>query len=231
MATCSITKLSIAQYHNRMTDEFPRRGLLQDPRIAFFDHHAPTWDQTGPNPISTLQRLNELKAKLGLRTGMDVLEVGCGTGLVTGWLAEMVRPGKVLAIDFSPEMLMKARERRVEAEFALADICRAEPLPFRQFDLVLCFNSFPHFRDQPTALRQMSRHLKPGGRVTVLHLAGSDHLNAFHHQVGGAVGHDFLPPAKHWSTMAENAGLRLTLAEDQSDLFLVQAEGLPNLET
>ncbi len=214
-----------------MTHPSFARGLIQDPRIAFFDHHAPTWDQTGPDPVRTLQRLNELKLKLGLRTGLDVLEVGCGTGLVTAWLADLVRPGKVHAIDFSPAMLRKARERRVEAEFVLADICQAEPLALGQFDLVLCFNSFPHFRDQPTALRQISRHLKPGGCLTVLHLAGSDHLNNFHHKIGGAIGHDFLPPAKEWSTLLNRAAFRLLLAEDQSDLFLVQAEALPNLET
>jgi ubiquinone/menaquinone biosynthesis C-methylase UbiE len=193
-----------------------------DPRIAFFDLHAPTWDKTGPDPVATLQRLTELDGRLGLQPGMDVLEVGCGTGQITGWLSERVRPGKVLAIDFSPAMLGKARERHLDAEFALADICLEGP-SLGLFDFVLCFHSFPHFRDQPAALRQIRRHLKPGGRLIVLHLAGSDHLNSFHHQIGGAVGHDFLPPAKHWSTMAEEAGLRLTVAEDQPDLFLVQA--------
>lgn len=194
-----------------------------DARIAYFDQQAPTWERTGPDPALTLKRLNELNGRLGLEPGMELLEVGCGTGQITGWLAEKVRPGKVLGIDFSPAMLSKARERRLAAEFALVDIC-AEGPPLGLFDFVLCFHSFPHFRDQPAALRRIRQHLKPGGRLTVLHLSGSDQLNAFHHQIGGAVAHDFLPPAKHWSSLAESVGLRLTLAEDRPDLFLVQAE-------
>ena len=194
-----------------------------DPRIAFFDHHAATWDQTGPDPAATLRRLQELNGRLGLRAGLDVLEVGCGTGQITRWLADRVKPGKVVAADFSAAMLAQARERGVDADFVLMDICGEEAAQ-RQFDVVLCFHSFPHFRDQAAALRQIARHLKPGGQLMVLHLVGSAQLNAFHHKVGGAVGHDHLPPAGAWAGLLQPAGLNLTEAVDREDLFLVRAE-------
>jgi SAM-dependent methyltransferase len=197
-----------------------------DPRIAFFDQHAPTWDQTGPDPAATLRRLQELNGRLGLRAGMDVLEVGCGTGQITGWLAGLVKPGKVVAADFSPAMLAQARERGVDADFVLLDICREQPVQ-RQSDVVLCFHSFPHFRDPGAALRQLARHLKPGGWFLVLHLVGSTQLNAFHHKVGGAVGHDHLPPASQWPELLRPLGLRVTEAVDREDLFLVRAELSP----
>ncbi len=194
-----------------------------DPRIAFFDHHALTWDQTGPDPVATLRRLWELDGRLGLRTGQDLLEVGCGTGQITGWLADRVKPGKVVAADFSPAMLAQARARGLNADFVLLDICRNESAD-RPFDVVLCFHSFPHFRDQKAALRQIAHHLKPGGQLLVVHLTGSAKLNAFHHQVGGPVGHDHLPPASEWSALLHPVGLKLTEAEDSEDLFLVRAE-------
>ena len=194
-----------------------------DPRVAFFDHHAPTWDQTGPDPAATLRRLQELNGRLGLRPGMDVLEVGCGTGQITGLLADLVKPGKVVAADFSPVMLAQARERGVDADFVLMDIC-GEGSAHRDFDVVLCFHSFPHFRDQAAALRQMTRHLKPGGHLLVLHLVGSAQLNAFHHKVGGPVGHDHLPAASQWPELLQPVGLRVTEAVDREDLFLLRAE-------
>jgi len=194
-----------------------------DPRIAFFDHHALTWDRTGLDPATTLRRLQELNGRLQLQAGRDVLEVGCGTGQITRWLADLVKPGKVVAADFSPAMLAQARGRGVDADFALMDICREEPVQ-RQFDVVLCFHSFPHFRDQATALRQVRRLIKPGGRLLVLHLAGSVPLNAFHQQVGGPVAQDRLPPAAEWPALLEPAGLRLVSAEDREDLFLVTAQ-------
>jgi len=194
-----------------------------DPRIAFFDHHALTWDRTGLDPATTLRRLQELNGRLQLQAGRDVLEVGCGTGQITRWLADLVKPGKVVAADFSPAMLAQARARGVDADFVLMDSCREEPVQ-RQFDVVLCFHSFPHFRDPAAALRQIVRHLKPGGQLLVLHLSGSAQLNAFHHKVGGAVGHDHLPPSSHWPELLRPAGLHVTEAVDREDLFLVRAE-------
>lgn len=196
---------------------------VADPRVAFFDRLAPTWDQSGPNPVATLQRLRELKDLLGLRAGMDLLEVGCGTGQITGWLADCVRPGRVVGADFSPAMLARARARGIDAEFELLDICR-EGAAQRAFDAVLCFHSFPHFRDQAAALRQVAGQLKKGGQLVVLHLVGSEQLNAFHHQVGGAVGHDQLPAAAQWPALLEPAGLILTQAIDDTGLFLVKAD-------
>jgi demethylmenaquinone methyltransferase/2-methoxy-6-polyprenyl-1,4-benzoquinol methylase len=198
----------------------------QDPRIAFFDRQAPTWDVQGPDPVNTLRRLGELDGQLGLAPGQDLLEVGCGTGQITGWLAQAVRPGRVVAVDFSAAMLERARARGLEAEFRLVDICVEQPAG-EAFDVVLCFHSFPHFRDSAAALRQIARLLKPGGRLSVLHLAGSAPLNAFHQQVGGAVGHDRLPPAAEWPMLLEAAGLRLISAEDREDLFLLKARLAP----
>ncbi len=191
--------------------------------MAFFNGQAATWDQTGPDPAATLRRLEALNGRLGLGAGQDVLEVGCGTGQITGWLADRVRPGRVVAADFAPAMLAQARSRGVEADFVLMDICREEPVA-RQFDVVLCFHSFPHFRDQAAALRQVARLLRSGGQLLVLHLAGSGPLNAFHRQVGGAVGQDHLPPAAGWAAMLRLVGLNLAEAVDREDLFLVRAE-------
>jgi len=191
-----------------------------DPRIAFFDGHAPTWDQSGPNPAVTLHRLDELAHRLGLQPGQDLLEVGCGTGQITAWLADRVKPGRVTAVDFSPGMLAQARARGVDADFELRDICLPAPAS-KRFDVVLCFHSFPHFRSQAEALKQIATLLKPAGRLLVVHLAGSAQLNAFHHKVGGPVGHDHLPPSGRWTSLLAPAGLQILEAADQDDLFLL----------
>lgn len=194
-----------------------------DPRLEFFDRQAPTWDATGPDPAATLGRLRELGGRLGLGRGMDLIEIGCGTGQITGWLLDQVRPGRVVAVDFSRAMLDRARGRGLGAELRQADICVEQPVLGR-FDVALCFHSFPHFRDPAAALRQIARHLKPNGRLIVMHLAGSAQLNAFHANLGGAVGGDRLPPAAEWPGLVRPAGLRVTEAVDEAALFLVKAE-------
>lgn len=194
-----------------------------DPRIGFFDEHATHWDDDPMTQARVRERLQELRPLLGFQSGWDVLEVGCGTGQITGLLAEWVRPGRVTAVDFSPAMLARARAKGIAAEFREADICRAPPA-VRAYDLALCFQSFPHFRDPDAALRHLAAALKPEGRLVILHLAGSAQVNAFHREVGGAVGADQLPALAEWPVRLRGAGLDLVRCTDQPDLFLVEAE-------
>jgi len=92
--------------------------------------------------------------------------VGCGTGQITGWLAARVKPGRVMAADFSPAMLAQARGRGLHADFVLLDICRDGPVR-RRFDVVLCFHSFLHFRDPPTQTAAQAAHDGLAAAVTL----------------------------------------------------------------
>ncbi|MCW5554924.1 MAG: methyltransferase domain-containing protein [Verrucomicrobiae bacterium] len=220
----SITnRASITQPHFRVPGaRSPGPPSHSDPRIAFFNHHAPTWEKDGEDTAQVLQRLESLRPRLGLQPGQDLLELGCGTGRLTQWLADSVRPGRVIAADFSPEMLAQAQARNVDAEFWLMDICAAPPAR-ELFDVVFCFNAFPHFRDKPQALRGVSQLLKPGGRLIILHLAGSAHLNHFHSQLAHPVCHDLMPTREEWPGLLGGAQMELQSFTDEVELFLLSA--------
>lgn len=196
---------------------------VPDPRIAFFDDLAGRWDEAGQSPIETVERVAALADHLAIRPGEAVLEVGCGTGQLTGWLAEQAAPGTVVAVDFAPAMVAQAQAKGIPAEFRVTDVCGGD-LGADRFDLVLCFHSFPHFRDHQAALQNLARALKPGGRLLVMHLSGSEAINAFHSGVGGAVSGDYLPAADAWPALLAAAGLRLVSLVDRDDLFLLRAE-------
>jgi|SRR5208283_5712556 demethylmenaquinone methyltransferase/2-methoxy-6-polyprenyl-1,4-benzoquinol methylase len=199
-----------------------RGQAATDPRIAFFDHHAPTWDADADEVARTLSRLRQLCGNMGLRPGQSVLEVGCGTGRITCWLAETVKPGRVVAMDFSPAMLRQAQARGVNANFRLFDIC-GETSMEEQFDVVLCFHAFPHFRDHRRALCNIRNLLAPGGQLVILHLASSAELNEFHAQVSHPVCHDHMPEKNRWPGMLAACGLRLLSLTDEPGLFLLKA--------
>ncbi len=153
--------------------------MKSDPRIAFFDALAKGWDNEQPARDSMVEGLAKWRDHLGLRPEMSLLEVGCGTGKTTGWLAKQVMPGRVTAIDFSPRMIEQALAKQLDADFHHMDICCVVPGQAR-FDVILCLHSFPHFRDQAAALRHCAAALTSTGRLIVMHLAGSDHINRFH---------------------------------------------------
>lgn len=195
---------------------------LEDPRMAFFDHHAPTWDDKPDEVARTLQRLTELRDQIGLHPGRSVLEIGCGTGRITGWIAEQVQPGRVVAVDFSLAMLARAQARTINADFRPMDIC-GEIATDERFDVVFCFRAFPHFRDPLRALRNIRSLLHANGQVVILHLASSMELNHFHSKLAHPVCHDHLPPSEAWPGMLANADLSLVSLLDEPGLYLLKA--------
>lgn len=117
----------------------------------------------------------ELIERAALRPGERVLDVACGTGVVTRLAAERVgAAGTVTGVDMNPGMLAVARSittpgMSIEWYEATAE---ALPLPDEAFDVVLCQISLQLFEDRLAALRDMWRVLRPGGRV-VLNVPGA----------------------------------------------------------
>jgi ubiquinone/menaquinone biosynthesis C-methylase UbiE len=194
-----------------------------DPRIAFFDRLADEWDDSEHDSMETIGRIEQHTELLDLQSGHRLLEVGCGTGQLTGWLADRVRPGRIVAVDFSQKMLAKAASKGISADFRAADVCR-DDLGHGEFDVALCFHSFPHFRDQSAALRNLARCLKSSGRLIVMHLRGRAAINTFHQGVGGVIATDLLPTDQQWGKWLNSAGLRLTKLIDEAELFFLRAD-------
>jgi ubiquinone/menaquinone biosynthesis C-methylase UbiE len=114
-------------------------------------------------------RLIEMAA---LRPGERVIDIACGTGLVTFRAADLVGPsGAVLGTDISEAMAAAAREEAARRQLAWVTATRmdAEALdvPDAAFDVALCALGVMYVPDPVAALREMRRVLKPGGRAVV----------------------------------------------------------------
>lgn len=97
-----------------------------------------------------------------------VLDVACGTGVVTRRAREEVGPtGAVAGLDPTPGMLAMARRVTPEGIDWHEAPAEAMPLPDGAFDAVLCSMGLQFFADRAQALREMRRLLAPGGRVVV----------------------------------------------------------------
>ncbi|PQJ35009.1 hypothetical protein BSZ35_10730 [Salinibacter sp. 10B] len=109
----------------------------------------------------------------------DVLEIGCGTGFNTQWLASCA--GRVVAVDFSEAMLETARTRLEETDVALWRLDVTEPWPFDggQFDCVVSTLVLEHVERLGPIFREARRVLRSGGRF---------YLSELHpyRQLGGA---------------------------------------------
>ncbi|MGH3936790.1 MAG: methyltransferase domain-containing protein [Pseudonocardiaceae bacterium] len=119
-----------------------------------------------PTPLAT--DLIETAAPL---PGEYVLDVACGTGVLTRLAAQRVgTAGRVVGVDLTPSMLDVARSipappgASIEWREANAE---ALPLPDESFDLVLCQLGIMFVADRPAAVREMRRVLSSGGRVAI----------------------------------------------------------------
>jgi len=104
---------------------------------------------------------------LGVTAGQTVLDVACGTGVLTREAASRVGPaGLVVGLDGNPGMLSVAANLAPTVRWCHGD---AELLPFRDgaFDAIACQFGLMFFTDRRQALLEMRRVLAPGGRLAV----------------------------------------------------------------
>lgn len=108
----------------------------------------------------------------GLTAGWNCLDVGCGTGLITHWLAEQTGPtGVVLGIDISESFLDQARTLAEQhemrhARFAFSD-ASAQDLGAASFDLVYARCLLSHLPQPSRVLHRMVALTKPGGVICI----------------------------------------------------------------
>jgi SAM-dependent methyltransferase len=104
-----------------------------------------------------------------LRSGLSLLDVGCGPGTLTADLARLVAPGRVTAVEPDEAVLALARDECsargvTNVDFAVADV-HALDQPDASFDVVHAHQVLQHLADPVRALREMRRVCRPGGIV------------------------------------------------------------------
>jgi malonyl-CoA O-methyltransferase len=131
-----------------------------------YDEWAGCYD-TRPNPL-TMAEGKILRKLLGNVKGKKILDVGCGTGRHAIALAK--DGASVTGVDFAEAMLVAARAKADGLDVCfLAGELQSIPLQ-EQFDVVLCSLVFNHVEDLVPGFQEMSRLVRPGGRIIVTDL-------------------------------------------------------------
>ena len=153
---------------------------------AFFDRCAPWWDD---DMIRNEVTITTILDNCGIKGGMDVLDVACGTGVL---FPDYQKRGvaSLTGIDISPEMAKIAAAKFPEATVICGDV---EETQFdRQFDAVMVYNAFPHFPEPARLIEALAKVVKPGGRLSVAHSMSRAQLQQHHAGRAMAVSIDLL---------------------------------------
>ena len=135
-----------------------------------------------PERIESM-RIPELIARLEIRKGMVLADVGAGTGILTGPLALATGPeGVVYASDIDKALLAHVEKRAASSRLPNVRIVLGsftDPLLPQQVDLALMNDVLHHVQDRASYLKNLARHLKKGGRLAIVDYTadGSPHRN------------------------------------------------------
>jgi demethylmenaquinone methyltransferase/2-methoxy-6-polyprenyl-1,4-benzoquinol methylase len=139
-----------------------------------FDSVAPKYDLMNDLMSMGLHRVWKAftVTVANIREGYQVLDIAGGTGdLALAFAKKVGASGRVVHTDINEAMLRTGRDRLLDAGVALPTlVCDAEKLPFpdNHFDVVSVAFGLRNMTHKDLALAQMSRVLKPGGKLLVL---------------------------------------------------------------
>ena len=192
----------------------------------FFNSRAHQWDS--PQDSDKLIRLENIFRKFGIYPQRNVLDVGCGTGILHPIITRMKKdPVRLFELDFSESMIKQGREKFKKDSLLHTLYIHADgeqlPLLNDSIQWIIAFAVVPHLSDKRKAIREWHRVLDLQGTLIILHLMGSDRLNEFHASAGDEIARDHLPSAANFASSLQESGYCIKEAVDQDDLYLIHA--------
>jgi predicted methyltransferase len=117
------------------------------------------------------QKPHEVIQALGLKPDAAVADIGAGTGYFSARLANMLREGRVYAVDIEPDMVKYVAERaRREGLANIVPVTGAADSPRlpAKVDMALFVDVYHHIEERGRYFRNLRGALKPGGRVAII---------------------------------------------------------------
>lgn len=158
----------IVAYYDETWFDYRALWLNKDNRAIHFGY----WDDGAKNHADSLVAMNRLMAQaVGVTNGDRVLDAGCGVGGTSMWLAEAL-DAEVVGITPVQGQVERANryatERQLETKVSfLKDDYHSTSFDDASFDVVWAQESLCHSHDKEVFSKEMSRVLKPGGRLVI----------------------------------------------------------------
>lgn len=181
----------------------------------FFDSLAPVWDDRADDDLT---RVSQLFKRLDIQNGDKVLDLACGTGVVTG-LIHRFSCTPVHGLDISIEMIARAKAKYARDDYASFE--QGDFLSWKggRYDYIVIYNAYPHFVDVAAFKNALLEHLVPGGRFAIVHSIGRAKLAQHHHNLSANISRNIDAPKEE--AVAYQDCFDIFLAEEGEDFYLL----------
>ena len=131
--------------------------------IEYFNKRALTWDEHAKSDIKNIRKLLN---RTSIKEGEVVLDVACGTGILTPLLYDLTKT-RVIGVDISQEMIKIAKQKYNNNKnliFVCEDFINMKN---NKFDKIFIFNAYPHFFEIDKLKNALYDNLKENGEFII----------------------------------------------------------------
>ncbi|MFW5800136.1 MAG: class I SAM-dependent methyltransferase [Spirochaetota bacterium] len=203
--------------------------MIINPRRDIFNEMADNWDNMMTIDEDREKTINHIMNESQIETDDNILDVGCGTGILTPFILDRIgKKGRLTGIDVSDKMINIALKKHKSSnlKFIVGDIQERdiERNGFKRnsFDKIILFSCFPHLDEKEKLLNNILPDLvKRQGKVIICHLDSSQDINNFHSNLDNEIlSKDYLPSTKDLSNMLDKSKWDIIKEIDKTGLYL-----------
>lgn len=172
-----------------------------------------------PLPEGVPERLEKIVSHGKIVEGDSILDVGSGTGILIP-IIKKYKPSCIYACDLSEDMLNQLRENYSFVKTILADV-RDLRLPDQCIDVVFINACYPNIVDKAGAFSNISRMIKPEGRLVISHPLGKAFIYSLKNRMPFAL--DDFPEEPKASALLKPFGFKVETFIDEPELYILVA--------
>ncbi|HDG97075.1 MAG TPA: class I SAM-dependent methyltransferase [Desulfobacterales bacterium] len=170
-----------------------------------------------PLPEGVPERLEEIVRAGGILPGDTVLDIGSGTGILIP-IIKRYKPSQIYACDLSEKMLSQLKTNYPDVQTFLTDV-KDLRLPQASVDVAFLNACYPNIADKAGAFHNLSRIVKPGGRVVISHPIGKTFILSLKDAMSFPL--DEFPGRQSAEELFKPYGFEVASFTDQAQLYIL----------